>query len=328
MSKRTVEPSIPISAEAVLARSGRTFHLASRLLPLRMRREAAELYAFCRRMDDLADEETVATLEARHKQLGQMLEVLRADPLSDAAEALGWPVELEMRFAGISKIAAILTESLAADTGARRIADEPALLEYAFGVAGTVGLMMCRILGAPPAGAEAATHLGIAMQLTNIARDVREDLHRDRIYLPAAWVSPAEVKAAIQLATGAAPVQLHTPAADALRDAIHRLLALAEEFYRSADRGMHYLPWRARISILAAAACYREIGVRVGKDTALSWKDRAVVPATVKANLVFRACIRSFRTATHRSSVAVAAPTLAVSRSAEAGSAAKVAVER
>ena len=328
MSKRPVQLSHPLSAEAVLARSGRTFHLASRLLPPRMRREAAELYAFCRRMDDLADEETLATLDARHRQLGQMLEVLRADPFSDAAEALGWPVELEMHFAGISKIAAKLTESLAADTGARRIADEPALVEYAFGVAGTVGLMMCRILGAPPAGAEAATHLGIAMQLTNIGRDVREDLDRDRIYLPAAWVSPNDVKAAVQLATEAAPVPLDTSAADALRAATQRLLALAEKFYRSADSGMHYLPWRARVSILAAAACYREIGVRVEKDIAASWQSRVVVPAIVKAKLVLWACMRSFRKGKRRSSAAVTEPLTAVKRSAEQASAAKVAVER
>ncbi len=261
-----------------------------------MRREAAELYGFCRRMDDLADEGNAG----RDRRLGQVIEALRADPLSDIAESLGWPVELEVRFPGISKIAVMLTEALAADTGARSIADERELLVYAFGVAGTVGLMMCRILGAPPAGAEAAAHLGIAMQLTNIARDVREDLKRDRIYLPAAWVAPADVRAAIT----AAP---DSSAAASLVQAIHRLLALAERFYLSADGGMHYLPWRARVSILAAGACYREIGVRVEKDTAGSWRRRIVVPSGVKARLVLWAFVRSSRTFGRRSKLVAAA---------------------
>ena len=292
MSRRSVEQSEGVKAEAILARSGRTFHLASRLLPPRMRSEAAELYAFCRRMDDLADEEGTADLDVRSRQLEQVLQVLQTDPLSDVAESLGWPVELEMRFPGISRIAMTLTESLAADIGARSIADERELLVYAFGVAGTVGLMMCRILGAPPAGAEAAAHLGIAMQLTNIARDIREDLERDRIYLPATWISSADVKAAI----AAAPVSPDAPAVARLVQTIRRLLALAERFYRSADAGMHYLPWRARLSILAASACYREIGVRVEQDIAASWQRRTVVPFRVKARLVLWAFLHSFRT--------------------------------
>lgn len=261
-------------AQQVLARSGRTFHLASRLLPARMRTDAAELYAFCRYMDDLADEGGAGD----HGQLAGAIAALEHDPLSDEAAGFGWPVDLEARFGDISKIALMLTRALAEDTDARRIATEPELLRYAFGVAGTVGLMMCRILGAPPAGAQAASHLGIAMQLTNIARDVREDYNRDRIYLPAEWIGAADVAAA--LAGGNA---------EPLVAATRRLLALAEEFYRSAHAGMHFLPLRSRAGILAAAACYREIGVVVARDIPASWRQRAVVPGRRKAVLVARA---------------------------------------
>ncbi len=264
-------------AEAVLARSGRTFHLASRLLPAQMRSDAAELYAFCRRMDDLADESREGAGE-----LARVLDALERDPLGEEASAAGWPVALEERFPGLSKIAVMLTRALAADTGPRRIDTEPELLAYAFGVAGTVGLMMCRILGAPPEGASAASHLGIAMQLTNIARDVREDRGRDRIYLPAEWIEPAAVDRALN---GSNPLPL--------ANATQRLLALADRYYASGHAGMHFLPLRARIGILAAAACYREIGMAVARDIPGSWQRRAVVPAGQKAALVARAFARA-----------------------------------
>ncbi len=264
------------TAQAILARSGRTFHLASQLLPGGMRKDAAQLYGFCRRMDDLADEGAPAGGE----QMQAAIAALQQDPLSDDAAALGWPVKLEERFPGISKVAVTLTRALAADTGARRIETEAELLHYAFGVAGTVGLMMCRILGAPPEGAEAASYLGIAMQLTNIARDVAEDWGRDRVYLPSAWVMTIEVERAL---AGGKPRPL--------LEATQRLLALAESYYTAAERGMGYLPWRARVGILAAAACYREIGVCVGKDVPRSWRMRTVVPSRRKGELVGRSLL-------------------------------------
>ena len=271
-------------AGAVLARSGRTFHLASRLLPRRMRENATELYAFCRRMDDLADEAAGAeqspdkSPEQSRDQHQRVLRALREAPLGEDAAALGWPVMLEQQFPRISTVALRLTEALAADSGPCHVRTEAELYEYAFGVAGTVGLMMCRILGAPPEGAGAAADLGIAMQLTNIARDVQEDLGRGRIYLPAEGVTADEVRAALQ---GGA----HEP----LVRATERLLQAAEQRYRSAHTGMHYLPWRARVSILAAAACYREIGLVVGRDVPASWRVRAVVTPARKAMLVAQA---------------------------------------
>ena len=270
-------------AKAVLSRSGRTFHLASLLLPAQMREQAAELYAFCRCMDDIADE------AGKPEELQSVIRVLEEEPLSEEAEALGWPVTLEAHFPGISKVAVTLTRSLAADAGPRRMETEAELLQYAFGVAGTVGLMMCRILGAPPAGAQAASHLGIAMQLTNIARDVREDLGRDRIYLPAAWIAAEAVQAAI----GGGD-------AEPLVAATRRLLALAESFYASADRGMRYLPWRARVSILAAAACYREIGVAVSRDVPALWRQRTVVSRYRKSVLLLRSLARSLARGSRR----------------------------
>jgi len=272
-------PDAEQDAEQVMARAGRTFHLAARLLPARMRLHATQLYAFCRFADDIADEEADEDRAGKVEQLAALIAAMEADPLSDEATALGWPVQLEAEYPGISKIAVTLTRALTADTGSRQIATEPELLQYAFGVAGTVGLMMCRILGAPPDSAQAASHLGIAMQLTNIARDVREDHERERNYLPATWIAPEALQAA-----------LAGSEAQPLIAATQRLLARAEDFYASADAGMHFLPLRARVAILAAAACYREIGMVVERDIALSWSRRAVVSRSRKAVLVAQAC--------------------------------------
>ena len=275
------------AAQAVMARSGRTFHLASKLLPRQMREDAAALYAFCRRMDDLADE-GAERLQAEGEpasqaQLERVVRLLEEDPESEELEAHGWPVALERRFPQISKVAAELVRALAADTGSRRIGSEADLDAYAYGVAGTVGVMMCRILGAPLAAAGAAADLGKAMQFTNIARDVREDLERDRIYLPSAWVAPPAVTAAI-----------HGGDARPLMAATDRLLWAADGLYARGHAGMHFLPWRARMGILAASACYREIGRGVARDIPGSWQQRVVVRGSRKAVLVSRALALTF----------------------------------
>ena len=275
------------SARAVMARSGRTFHLASKLLPRQMREDAAALYAFCRRMDDLADEgpERLGAEDEPESQaqLERVVRLLEEDPECEELEAHGWPVALEQRFPRISKVAAELVRALAADTGPRRIGSEAELDAFAYGVAGTVGVMMCRILGAPPAAVGAAADLGKAMQFTNIARDVREDLERDRIYLPGAWVAPAAVSAAIRGGD-----------AQPLIAATDRLLMAADGLYAQGHAGMHFLPWRARVGILAAAACYREIGRDVAQDMPGSWHKRVVVKGSRKAVLVLRALAVSF----------------------------------
>jgi phytoene synthase len=266
------------AAQAVLARSGRTFHLASRLLPRQMREDAAALYAFCRRMDDLADEGP----QNRRAELQRVVMLLEDDPACEELEACGWPVTLERRFPQISKVAAELVRALAADTGPRRMRSEAELDAYAHGVAGTVGVMMCRILGAPPEAAGAAAALGKAMQFTNIARDVREDLERDRIYLPGAWVAPAAVAAAV-----------YGGDAEPLLAATRLLLYAADRLYAQGHAGMHFLPWRARVGILAAAACYREIGVSVARDVRGSWQQRVVVRGRRKGMLVLRSFLVS-----------------------------------
>jgi phytoene synthase len=148
------------------------------------------------------------------------------------------------------------------------IADEEGLVRYCYGVAGTVGLMMSSILGADRSRAGAAAiYLGVAMQMTNIARDVLEDAREGRRYLPGEWVR------------NALPQEMMASAEDKwdIASAVARLLDLADEYYALAAKGFPLIPSRSRRGIEIAAAVYREIGVSLREKKCAWWKGRVSV---------------------------------------------------
>lgn len=233
---------------AVLARYGRSFRLAGRLLPGDTLRNAARLYAFCRTVDDLADdsEDPVA---ARAELLALRQAVLTGDGAHGPARPF---LALQASHGVAARSAAALIDAVLGDLEPVRLADEAALVDYAYGAAGTVGEMMCAVLGVRTAQAlPHAVDLGIAMQMTNIARDVIEDAARGRIYLPASWL-PDRITAAT--------LALHP---EQVFPAVRRLLERAERGYRSGERGYDHLPPDTRAAIRAAARLYEEIGRRI-----------------------------------------------------------------
>ena len=258
------------AAVRVLARHGRTFRLAGRLLPPATLSCAAELYAFCRAVDDMADEGADDDA-ARAGLLHLRLAVLTRDASHPLAAQL-----FALRAGAGTEAAVALIDTVLSDLGPVRLADEAALLRYAYGVAGTVGLQMCVVLGVDdPCAAPHAIDLGVAMQLTNIARDVAEDAARDRLYLPGAWLPPGLEPAGVLDAPG--PVFA----------AVQQVLARADRRYRSAERGFHHLPPRVRPAIRAAARLYEEIGLRVLRQgPGYLHAGRCVVPLPRKLLLV------------------------------------------
>ena len=226
-------------ANQVLARHGRSFHLAARFLPAQKRDRATCLYAFCRELDDLADgSENQATAKA------ELLTLRSALPTADR------PACRIYRSLGLNDDRPVdaLLAALANDTGPRSIQTKDELVRYAHGVAGTVGLMMTEILGATdPAAGPHALDLGIAMQLINIARDVRDDSRLARIYLPQEWL-PHGITAE-SLASD--PVSAWP--------AVRQSIQLAEEYFISGFIGLHYLPNESRRGIWLAGRVYREI---------------------------------------------------------------------
>ncbi len=265
-----------------MAHSGKTFYRAARLLPPAVREDIVALYAFCRRVDDLADEPEGPAAQNFY-QLQAVAQELRHGG-GERSLALGWSFAGDARRALLARAAAALVGAAAADVAQQQPACLDALLRYTFGVAGTVGLMLAELLGADSVARAAAIALGMAMQLSNIARDVAEDWRNGRIYLPADWIGQDAVFAAL--------TTQEPSAAQQLVDATERVVALADQLYEQSFDGIAFLPWRVRWGILAAALCYREIGIKTSRDVARSWQQRTVVSTARKLVLIGLAALR------------------------------------
>jgi phytoene synthase len=223
-----------VTPEEVLKTHAKSFRFAAPLLPKEQRAEAAVAYAFCRLVDDVVDE--APTAEIADRDLAELEREL--DGRAPARPIVAAYLDVAKR-RGIPDHAALdLARGVRSDLGTVRVADDAELLLYCYRVAGTVGLMMCGIMGVrDPRATAFAVDLGIGMQLTNICRDVREDEGRHRVYLPRARLDAA------------GPF-----------DVVTDLLALAERYYDSGHAGLRYVPFRPRLAIYVAGAVYRAIG--------------------------------------------------------------------
>jgi len=273
----------------VLKHHGRSFHFASRFLPAAPRRRATRLYAFCRWVDDLIDE--------GDDMMGS------DDPLAPIARDL---IRQKTAIPQLADFIALLQETglpkaaprhlldgLRSDQGTVAIVDENALRRYAYQVAGSVGVMMAAVLGLEDRrGLARAIDLGLAMQMTNIARDVAEDAGRRRRYLPANWFEPAIVPELT------ADLGRHECA---VRQATRRLLAMAEPYYASGELGLALLPPSVQPGIRVAARVYREIGVMIERKHYSPLAPRARVPAGRKLAVALRALAFSLAPSAKRS---------------------------
>lgn len=264
-----------VSAEATLSSKGRTFHWARRFLTAEHAQRATRLYSLCRQLDDLADESD-GSCDAR-----QTFDLVHAG-LTQSGPGSGLVADTDrllanLRFELDPIVLQALIDGLSADLSPVAIDSEAALLRYAYRVAGTVGLMMCRAMDVTdPRAHYFAIDLGIAMQLTNICRDVREDAERGRRYLPGSLLGDCTAK---QLICPELALQSRVTAA------VEAVLMLADQYYRSGERGLVYLPQRARLAIAVAARVYRAIGTELRAEGCRYWLRRAVVPRIEKTRL-------------------------------------------
>ncbi len=268
------------ACQAILRAGSRSFALAGMLLPRRVREPAAALYAFCRVADDEVDERpgagarVVALLRRRldrvYARAPGPSPVDRA--LTAVIDRLDLPAELPFA----------LLEGLEWDVSGRRYATLGDVSAYAARVAGAVGAMMAIVMRVRTREALArACDLGVAMQLTNIARDVGEDAARGRIYLPLDWMAGAGIDPGAWLAR---------PAHDErLAHVVARLLDEADALYRRADAGIALLPRDCRVAIRAARLFYADIGRVVARNRFDSVSTRARVSGLRKLWLVVRA---------------------------------------
>ena len=275
------------ASHRTLAQNSKSFALATRLLGRRDADRAAVIYAWCRRADDAVDlcapAEAAAAVGRLRAELHDVAEQTAGDAADPVLAAFGQVIR-DVRIPLAYPRA--LLDGMAADATNRRYETLPELYGYGYEVAGTVGLMMSHVFGVRDERAlRQAVHLGIAMQLTNICRDVGEDWERGRLYLPdelCADVGMPGLRA--QLGEPVAALPRAKVAA-----AVERMLGMATRFYRSGEQGIAALPWRAGLAVRAASSIYARIGHRLAQRGFDPLAGRVVVPTTHKLALVLAA---------------------------------------
>lgn len=272
----------------------RSFHMASRLFDRRTRERAWLLYAWCRHCDDVCDNQRLgqgkaetpkARVSSLQEQTARALAGERTGELAfDALRQLVAECPVPRRF-----IQGHL-RGFELDAEGWRPRDEADLVAYCYHVAGVVGCMMAVVMGIDPQDRttlERASELGIAFQLSNIARDIRDDHETGRCYLPVELAREHR----LDLSDPLRPDQR-----DRLVAVAARLVSLAEDFERSADGGIPRLPFRARWAVLAAGRIYGSIGRRVVRLGPSAWDRRTVVPRRHKLAFLVPSLVGAVRT--------------------------------
>ena len=233
--------------EALTSLHSRSFSLASRLLPQEKRQAVHALYAFCRTVDDLVDkpgEEAEAALEA-WRMPEEMARRPDADPVSVA-----W-TDTRARFQIPNRYAEQLIDGVARDLYQNRYETFEELAAYCYGVASTVGLMSMHIVGfRHEAAIPYALRMGVALQLTNILRDVGEDWRQGRLYLPQQEL--------MDFGIGDADLEAGVPNGR-WRDLMRFQIARACQLYAESWPGLALLSRQGRLAIAAAADFYAAI---------------------------------------------------------------------
>lgn len=266
-----------VEAAAIMRAGSKSFAAATRLFTPAMRESAVLLYAWCRHCDDVVDGQDLGFTrrEGRHGTPAERLAVLE----EETRRALRGEPALPPAFAGLQAVVrrhAIPDRypvqhlrGFGMDVEGRRYETMADTLDYAYHVAGVVGVMMAYVMGVrEPVVLDRASDLGLAFQLTNIARDVIEDAGAGRVYLPAEWLIEAGLP-------DASPEAVRDPRRrPAVAAAARRLVAAAEPYYASARLGIGDLPGRAAWAIAAARGIYRDIGLAVTRHGEAAWDRR------------------------------------------------------
>ena len=213
----------------------KSFNWSGFFLPKKIYYKCSVLYDFCRTLDNIADQNK--DLEIKKIELGQFRSKFEQKNQEDRVIKNMWDLMNEKNIS--KKIVEDLFDGINSDLKKEvKIETEKELLIYSYRVAGTVGLMMAKIFGVKKKESlQRAIDLGIAMQLTNIARDVVEDEKKNRVYL---------IKSSN----------------DAFKN-IKNIILKADSFYESSFEGIKDIPLNSRFSIIVARRVYRQIGKKI-----------------------------------------------------------------
>lgn len=267
-------------SDAILFNKGKTFYWSRFFLSQISAQRATRLYRFCRFIDDLADEATDKV--AIKEKLILIHSELQAG--KSEHEVIMDAIRLFKECDIPINIPSELINGVISDLLPVRIKTEAEFLTYCYRVAGTVGIMMCKVLNVSNHNALFhAIDLGIAMQITNICRDVYEDALMDRIYLPESitgFLKPENV------------INQHHTDQEVLIKSVCMLLKKADAYYSSAYLGLAHLPFRSRISILVAAKLYQEIGIQIQSNPIKALSIKVYVPKRLKFFISMKVCIK------------------------------------
>lgn len=259
-----------VACEALMRGGSKSFFAASRVLPARVRAPAIALYAFCRVADDAIDlaDDPAAAVERLDARLDAIY--ARRPEAFESDRALCAVVH---RFDLPRGLLDALIEGFRWDSEGRRYETLAQLEDYCARVAGTVGAMMAILMGTRSQSALArACELGVAMQLTNIARDVAEDWRRSRCYLPIEWTDG--------LRPDSGP-----PDPARVRRGVRTILEVADGYYTAGEAGIAALDADSRLAVRAAARIYHAIGTRIRRRGYEVLDERARVSAIEKFGL-------------------------------------------
>ena len=267
-------------SQAAIAAGSQSFAAAAKLMPAGIREDTVMLYAWCRHADDVVDGQELGSTPQAGGDPAERLARLKADTM----EALHGSGPVSAPFAALRAVARRhdfpdrwpldLIDGFAMDVRGRDYRTLNDTLDYSYHVAGVVGVMMARVMGVrDQAVLDRACDLGLAFQLTNIARDVIGDARIGRLYLPGDWLEEA-----------GASVEGNIPSPQ-LYGVILRLLDAAEPYYASAFAGLPALPARCAWSIAAAARIYRAIGTRIRRGGPEAYRQRIGTSGAAKAGL-------------------------------------------
>lgn len=273
-------------AEASIAKGSKSFAAASRLFDRTTRERVWLLYAWCRACDDLADGQDHGGAMGFVDDAAARMDYMRLT----TAQALAGKVVDDPPFDALRIVAAetgltqaqadAVLDGFALDADEWRPRQEDDLYRYCYHVAGAVGVMMAVVMGVPAddeATLDRACDLGLAFQLSNIARDMMEDDAAGRCYLPEEWLAHADI----------CPGEIMKPHNRAAASAMAaRMVATAERFEASARVGAAALPFRARWAVLSAAGIYGDIGRKVRAAGDHAWDHRVHTGKAEKARHV------------------------------------------
>ena len=265
-----------------LKKHAKSFYFAGLLLDKQTLHDASVLYAFCRQLDDAAD---IEDMSEKSVKLQQLITDYRTDHSQN---------EINIAFKKIKKQYQLnnqfiddLILGVSSDLQFKQPKDLKELIFYSYQVAGTVGGLMARILGATNEKAwRFAIDLGIGMQLTNISRDVKEDALNNRIYLPQDQLG-SDIDATTILNPEHKTKVYHVT---------KEILNTADKYYQSGFSGIYYIPKKNKFSIFIAGMLYQSIGSKVLNNNEKFLKQRVYLTLFEKIIILIKEYLKQTKT--------------------------------